>query len=156
MVKYRLLTNEELSSMKKEFIDYLVINGITADEWKKILETDVEKAKKITHLFSDVVFEKILRKVDFVIQQNPKSILAFNCQPEVIEMVGLIAEGDIDIDFTDPNCISKLIENPVAGLETVYSKKEYGKPRELEIFELTQRGGMISDGKVFQTLKSIV
>ncbi len=156
MAKYRLLSLAELNSMKKEFIDYLVINGITADEWEKILKTDAEKADKITNLFSDVVFERILRKVEFVLQQNKKSILAFSCQPETIEMVGLIAEGDLDIDFTDPECITKLIANPISGLETVYSKKEYSKTRELEIFEMTTRGGMISDGKVFNTLKSIV
>lgn len=158
MAKYRLLTTAELNSMKKEFIDYLVINGITADEWQMILKNDIEKANKITNLFSDVVFERILRKVEFILQQNKKSILAFKCQPEVIEMVGLIAEGDVDIDFTDPDCIAKLIENPISGLETVYSKKEYSnsKSREIEIFEMTQRGAMISDGKVFKTLKAIV
>ena len=36
MVKYRALTHEELESMEKEFIDFLVLNGITGEDWEKL------------------------------------------------------------------------------------------------------------------------
>lgn len=156
MPKYRLLTNQELVEMKTEFINYLVVNGITADDWKKMLANETEKAQNIVDLFSDVVFEKILRKVNFILKQTKKEILAFHCMEEKIEMCGLVAGSDVDVDFTDNETISKLIANPIKGLETVHAEKAYSKTRELEIFDLTSSGGLISDGNVFNALKSIL
>lgn len=156
MAKYRLLTNQELVEMKTEFINYLVINGITADDWKKMLAEEPIKAQEIVDLFSDVVFEKILRKVNFILKQGKKEIVAFHCMEETIEMCGLVAGPDIDVDFTDNETIAKLIANPIKGLETISAEKAYSKTREQEIFDLTQQGGLISDGNVFNALKSII
>ncbi len=156
MPKYRLLTDSELIEMKQDFINYLVINGITSDEWKKLLETDKEKAQTIVDLFSDVVFEKILRSVNFVLKTTKKEIIAFHCMEETIEMCGLIAGEQLDVDFTNHEVIASLIANPVKGLETINAEKPYSKTRELEIFELTQNGGLISDGNVFNALKTII
>jgi len=156
MAKYRLLTNQELVEMKTEFVNYLVINGITADDWKKLLAEEPAKAQEVVDLFSDVVFEKILRKVNFILKQGKREIIAFHCMEESIEMCGLVAGPDLDVDFTDNEAIAKLIVNPIKGLETIHSEKAYSKVRELEIFELTQKGGLISDGNVFNALKSII
>ncbi len=156
MPKYRLLTNEELIEFKQEFVNYLVINGITAEEWKKILSEDNGKAQNIIDLFSDVVFEKILRKVNFVLKQGKKEIVAFHCMEETIEMCGLVAGENIDVDFTDPEEISLLIAKPIAGLEIIHAEKAYTKVREVEIFELTLNGGLISDGNVYNALKALI
>lgn len=156
MPKYRLLSNEELVEMKTEFVNYLVINGITADDWKNILANDKEKAQSIVDLFSDVVFEKILRSVNFVLRTSKKEIIAFHCMEKTIEMCGLVAGDNIDVDFTNHEVVATLISNPIKGLETINAEKPYSKVRELEIFELTQDGGMISDGNVFNALKSII
>ena len=51
--KYRELTTLELKELEKEFIDYLIVNGITADDWVKIKEEQQEKAEDIITLFSD-------------------------------------------------------------------------------------------------------
>lgn len=156
MPKYRLLTHQELIEMKQDFINYLVVNGITSDEWKNLLVTDKEKAQHIIDLFSDVVFEKILRGVNFVLRTSKKEIIAFHCMEETIEMCGLVAGEELDVDFTNHEVIAALIANPVKGLETINAEKPYSKTRELEIFELTENGGLISDGNVFNALKSII
>ena len=122
MPKYRLLTHQELIEMKQDFINYLVVNGITSDEWKNLLETDKEKAQHIIDLFSDVVFEKILRGVNFVLRTSKKEIIAFHCMEETIEMCGLIAGEGLDVDFTDHEVIAALISNPLKGLETIMQK----------------------------------
>lgn len=41
-MKYRRLTAEELSGLEKEFVHYLIINGIDAQEWEK-LKASVQK-----------------------------------------------------------------------------------------------------------------
>ena len=78
MAKYRLLTAEELELFEKEFIDYLVVNGITADDWEKIKSEDQFKAEQIMALFSDVVFEKIMRQTQFLNKIEVASISGYS------------------------------------------------------------------------------
>jgi len=47
MPTYRALSLDELKLFEKEFTEYLAINGIDAELWKKIKETDEEKVHKI-------------------------------------------------------------------------------------------------------------
>jgi hypothetical protein len=47
MAKYRLLTLEELKSMEKEFVDFLVLNGIPGEDWVKLKDTDPDRAEGI-------------------------------------------------------------------------------------------------------------
>ncbi len=62
MAKFRSLTHEELESMEKEFIDSLVLNGITGEDWEKLKKESPENAEGICESFSDVVFTKILKQ----------------------------------------------------------------------------------------------
>ncbi len=152
MPKYRSLTFDELQSMEKDFVEYLVLNGITADEWQKILTEEKEKADKITSLFSDVVFEKILRKVDYILVQNKKEVLAFHCKATSMKMIGLTASKVPEADLTNADFIQHTLQNPSAGFEIINGEKPYTKQRELEIFDLTKKGGLISDGKMYAAL----
>ena len=79
MAKYRLLTLDELQELEHEFINYLILNGIEAKEWEKLKTEDKPAAEKIVELFSDVVFEKIFRKVEYLEQRNSKEIRCFQC-----------------------------------------------------------------------------
>ena len=65
-LKYKRLSIEQLKELEKEFVDFLVVNGILAEDWLKLKETDPDKAEQMVDLFSDVVFEGILRKTDFI------------------------------------------------------------------------------------------
>ena len=47
MTKYRRLTLEELEELQKEFVDFLVINGITAEDWVKLKDNEVDKSELI-------------------------------------------------------------------------------------------------------------
>ena len=59
-MKYRRLTLEELEPLENEFIDFLVVNGIIADDWRHLLAHDLEKSNQIIDAFSEVVFEGIM------------------------------------------------------------------------------------------------
>ena len=43
MPKYRLLTQDELNELEHEFINYLVLNGITAEDWEDIKKSKQER-----------------------------------------------------------------------------------------------------------------
>ncbi len=155
MAKYRLLTNEELQGLEKEFISYLVVNGIDASGWVKMVENEEEKANKIIDLFSDVVFEKILRDVKFLEIYETKYVRSFECDAEEIRMITIEVDNDTS-NFKDPDYIKNAMTSPPEDLLIYKTEKPYGKAREMEIFEMIEKGCLISNGKLHQTLATAI
>jgi hypothetical protein len=147
MTKYRRLTLVELEELKKEFIDFLVINGIVADDWKKMSETNIEKSDLVIDKFSDVIFESSMRKVSYIEFVSEKSIKCFQCLENEITLVGVDAPKDSNINFASDNWKDELNE-----LKIYTQTKGYIKQRELELFDLIKAGASISDGNLFKQL----
>ena len=166
MAKYRLLTIEELRELEKEFVEYLILNGITADDWTKIKSDNPDKASRIIHLFSDVVFEKITRKTQFLEWRGANELKALQCLKDKFVVVGLNASkipasppacrrgraGGHKANLNDPDYLNEAMLNPPSNLEIYTSEFPYDSSREEEIFRLTENGFQISDGKLFKTL----
>src|SRR5690625_7852098 len=65
-MKYARLTKEQLEEMHQEFSRFLATQGIDAEEWEEIKKTNPDLAEEEIDLFSDLVWEKVLRKVKFL------------------------------------------------------------------------------------------
>lgn len=152
MPTYRLLTLEELTELEKEFIEYLVLNGITAEDWVKMKEEDTEGAERIIELFSDVVFEGILRKIAYLEYRAENFVHAFQCLPEKLVLVAMESEDEENVNFLDPVFIEAATIDPPDTLVVRTTSKHYSKTRELELFDMIQAGCMISDGGLFKVL----
>lgn len=153
MPKYRLLTTQELEGLEKDFVDYLVVNGITAEDWEKMKKTDPDAAHRIVDLFSDVVFEKILRGVTYLEKHEKNAIRSFYCGSEEIELISMELE-DPDADFTDPQFITTAMSNPPEDLLIYKTEKPYAQTRELELFSMIEKGCLVSNGQLHETLKT--
>jgi hypothetical protein len=144
MAKYRLLSSEELRLFEKEFIDYLVVNGITADDWVKMKETDQLKADKVIDLFSDVILEDVLRKSLFVKKINYDSVFCFHFQSEEVVMIGLQTKNKQSIDsYLEGHTDSQ-------NLEIIKATKKYTQQREIELFKMIESGAEISEGDLYK------
>ena len=148
MTRYRLLNNEELKNFEDEFVKYLVVNGISADDWKLMLEKDPENAQKIVDLFSDVVFEKVMRQTKFLVIKRPSYVQSIQCLDDKMIMVALTTK-DKSIDLTETNFATI---SDYSVFEIHKAEKEYSKEREKELFDLTQLGYSISNGDLFKAL----
>lgn len=154
MPKYRLLSIEELNELEKEFIEFLVINGVTADEWEKLKTEEKEKAEKILEQFSDVVWEGVLRKTQFLEHRSPQQIRAFQCLTNKFVLMGLKIDNE-QIDLTTVEGLTHVKNNP-PGASVYTSEKHYTEQREKEIFKLIQRGAFIADGGLFKSIALLV
>lgn len=152
MAKYRLLTKEELNEFKKEFIEYLVVNGITGDDWERMKKEENEKAEEIVDLFSDVIFEATMRKTQYLVHRSKREIKAFQCLEDRMVLVAMSAPASANVDFTDGTFIKEAIANPPKGLKVYSSEKKYAKEREMEMFEMTSAGCELSGGNIFKLL----
>lgn len=149
--KYRELTPAELNELEKEFVDYLIVNGITADAWVRIKEEEQEKAEDIVTLFSDVILEGVLRKIRFLEHRTKNDIKVFQCLDKKMVLVGMTSIND-DVDFTDPDFFEKACINPPEGVKVYTAEKVYTKERELELFGMIQDGCSISNGQSFKAI----
>ena len=154
MPKYRLLTKDELLELEKEFVDYLVINGITADEWVRLKDENADKADAIIGLFSDVVFEGVLRKVEFLEFRARHHVLCYQCLPDKLILIGMT--GNVGTDFADPHFIQNALQNPPDDIEVIAAEKPYSVGREEELFLMLNQGHEISDGKLFKALALVL
>ncbi len=151
MAKYRLLNQEELEELQTHFVKYLVLNGITGQDWEKLKEESPKEATKIMDLFSDVVFEKVLRKIDFIERIEKKAIYCFQCLENEMVLIGIKTE-DENIDFNE----SLPAEEDYQKLNIFTKTKNYSKDRQREIFEMLENGCSISEGKLFIQLCTLL
>lgn len=150
--KYRLLTIEELNELEKEFVDFLILNGITADDWEKLKSDEKEKAEDMLVLFSDVIFEGVMRKVRFLEHRTQRDLKTFQCLSDKLVLVGMKAVGNEEVDFTDSRFIQEASRNPPANVRLYMSEKKYNREREPELYEMIRMGASISDGRLFKVL----
>lgn len=148
MPKYRVLDSEELGAFEKEFVEFLVINSITADDWVKIKSEDKERTQEIISLFSDVIFEKLMRQTQYLIRRSKNNIACFHYQATQAVLVGLETDRE-DVDLL---MISSKDNIPNEGVSIYNSTKAYEKQREVEMFEMLNAGAEISDGKLYKAL----
>lgn len=154
-MKYRLLALDELKELEPEFIRFLASNQITSDDWTSIKEKDPERVELLIALFSDIVMEKVLKKIDYAEQRAAGSLLLFKFTDQAVLLVGLNANEDLGIDFNNPACLKDLARYPekYSGSVSYFkSERKYVKSREEELFSVIHAGALISDGKLFEAL----
>ncbi len=156
--KYRALTREELSSLESEFIQFLSSHTITADDWQELKENDPEKVNSLINLFSDIVLDKVLSKIDMVEKRTTHEVQIFKISDEKIFLHGIIADPSLDVDFTaeELNLNLEALGKDGASTQIVSSQRAIRDDRQHETFRLLQEGAMISHNtQLYETLKNL-
>lgn len=153
MPKYRILNREELNILEKDFVQFLVTNGITANDWELLKVEEPEKADAMIGVFSDIVFEKALSKIEFLTKTEATAIICIQFLNDRFKMRGLLADADSGVDFTVKEAIQKAILNPPKGLKVVGDEKPFEKDKHQDIFAFMQQGFEIDNGKFFHALE---
>lgn len=149
MAKYRALSVDELKELEKEFVDFLVVNGITGDDWVKMKKEKPAEAQEMTEVFSEVVWTGILRNAKYLSHRTAHSVKCFHCQDEKIVLVGM------DSETTDLTQIvfSELDKANFPDDISVYTtEKKYAKVREEEIYDMLGWGCQLDEGKWFKQI----
>ena len=157
-MKYRRLTVSELEQLEEDFVRFLVSNSIAGDNWVKMKKNNTVKSNELIDLFSDLIFERTLKKVEHLEFKTPNDIKLFHCMEDKIVMIGLFIEGHSNIDFTKPSApdtMLKQIRNSNAQLKLYQAEKQFSKQREMELFEMMENGCLISKGELFYTLEQL-
>ncbi len=152
MVKYRRLNDEELKILEQDFVQFLVANGIMANDWELLKVEETEKANELIDIFSDIVMEKALSKIEFLRKNEVASIICVQFLTNAIKVHGLVAEPDSGIDFTNDVAMRTAVLNPPKGLKVISDEQPFVKTRNEDIFDFMQQGFELDSGKFFQAL----
>ncbi len=145
-VKYRKLDLDELKNLEPEFVQFLSSNGIDADKWVTLKEESPQVVESIVNQFSNIVFDKILDKVLLVESRSPNAIQLYRCGKDLIEMRGITAKSG-KVDFTKMGEVinrKSLLSDHRNDLQVMVGAKYYQEDRKLEIFDMMQKGCLIS------------
>tara|TARA_B100000809_G_scaffold266075_1_gene327218 strand:+ start:203 stop:682 length:480 start_codon:yes stop_codon:yes gene_type:complete len=158
-MKYRRLNKEELEELKEEFINYLAVNTVTADDWKIIQKENQERGEDLIDTFSDMVMEKALKNIKFLEHRSETNLMLFKCDDDEMILTGINLTKEIGVDFNDPKSVEILISTGSVedGVLTHFSStKRYSKAREEEIFELTNTGCLVVTEEYYNNLTKVL
>ena len=154
-MKYKRLTMEELKALEPDFVSFLAHAQITAQDWEKMKKEETHKAEELIDVFSDVVYDKVLRKIKYLEFRDPKSIHIYYCGDQKIQLLGLKVQEHSSLDLTKNDVLTQWQESHASAVSVIRSEKPYEKEREVEVFDLLQSGCLITDDRLFNVLSNL-
>jgi len=155
-MKYRQLTKEQFEALHEDFSKFLATQQIDASEWEQMKTAKPEMAEEELNIFSDVVWEDVLNKVDFLEHISEKHINLFKCHSKEIIRI-YIKLNDKNKSFLKPEDYNWFLENPLDNsFEYFKASKKYSEERNLELFKLIEMGSEISKGELFKKLLLVI
>ena len=99
-MKYKRLSKQQLEELHKEFINFLATQSITGEEWEDIKKNKPEVAEEELDVFSDLVWEGVLDKVEFLEHFSKDQILLFYLTEQNMNLVAIkVNNPDIDLSL---------------------------------------------------------
>jgi hypothetical protein len=133
---YPCLSLAQLEALETDFVAFLIVNGVAGETWKTLNETDPSKAQELANLFSQVVWEKVLKETRYV-KRLSETERIFGC---LAEEQGVLLMGQ---------------QNP-SGWAFHKAKKHWGGNRESEVFTLLQQGFERATEQEFMEISQLI
>lgn len=155
-MKYRRLTKEQFEELHQEFINFLATQSITAEEWQKIKSEQPKVAEEEMDVFGDLVWEGVLGKVEFLENIAPQHMYLFQVKEKTIALIGLKL-NTTTVDLTNKEGFSWLREHLMSDeVELFNAEKDIEGDKNLNIFELIEKGANITKGELFKYFDQLI
>ena len=155
MMKYRQLTKEQFETLHKEFARFLASQNIDKKEWDELKETKPHVAEEEMNVFSDVVWDDVLTRTEYLEHFSPQLVNLFKCNENEIDRI--VIEINKDINVTEQEGYEWLLKNPIhESVELLQGSKKYTSERNTEIFDLIEKGSNISKGELFEYFNRLI
>jgi len=153
MAKYRKLSTKELEGLNDHFVKFLVVNGVTPEQWEGIKSSKPLEAEKVIELFSDAVFESSMRQAKYLIHKGEFHVYCFKCDDEEFHLAAIDLPKDGNITVEQLMSGNEFTDESAEGVKIYGTSKKYSKEREVEMFEMTEKGCLIADGKLYDIIR---
>lgn len=107
------------------------------------------------NIFSDMVWDDILTKTKYVEHFSKTTINLFKCNEN--EMQRIVIKVNKEISLLNKEGFEWLLKNlNDDSVELLEGKKPYKEDRNVEIFDLIEKGSMISKGDFFEYFNRLI
>ncbi|GAA0748559.1 MULTISPECIES: DUF6495 family protein [Flavobacteriaceae] len=155
-MKYARLTKEQFEELHKEFINFLATQSITADEWADIKVNKPEVAEQELDVFSDLVWEGVLTKVNYLEHISPQQMHLFHLKENEMELIAIKIKNETT-DLTTSEGFDWFRNNLLSDdVELLTAKKTYTEDKALDKFKLIQQGGVITKGDLYRYFENLI
>ena len=155
-MKFTRLSKEQFEELHQEFINFLATQSITAEEWKDIKTNKPAVAEQELDVFSDLVWEGVLTKAEYLENISPQHMYLFYLGESEIELIGLKLNSK-DVDLTTSEGFGWLRDNLMSDeVEIFNAKKAYSNDKQLDKFALIQQGSVITKGELFTYFNKLI
>ena len=155
-MKYARLTKEQFDELHAEFANFLATQTIDKAEWDSIKINKPEVAEQELDVFSDLIWEGVLSRAEYLEHFSRNHIFLFKCfetDVQSIVLKSLVPETD----FLTKEGLQWLSDNMFTeNIEMKVGKKVFTEDRNASIFELIQQGAFLSDGQLFTQINTII
>ena len=154
-MKYRQLTKEQFENLHQEFARFLASQSIDVKEWNQIKKEKLYVAEEEMNIFSDIVWDDVLTKTNYIEHFSKTSANLFKCEQTEIHRIAI--KIDWDINLLEQEGFEWLMKNPMDNsVEIFKGTKPYTTERNLEIFDLIEKGSVISKGEIFEYFNQLI
>ncbi|MDT0554483.1 DUF6495 family protein [Patiriisocius hiemis] len=148
-MKYARLTKEQFEELHQEFINFLATQSITAQEWENIKTKQPEVAEEELDVFSDLVWEGVLKKAKYLENIAPQQMFLFKLEDVNMSLIG-IKVLDPTKNINTKEGYRWLQQNYMTdNVEFVTGTKKYSNDPQKDIFNLIQQGASITKGELY-------
>ncbi|MGS0524039.1 DUF6495 family protein [Zobellia nedashkovskayae] len=155
-MKYTRLTKQQLEELQQEFINFLATQSITGDEWHEIKTNQPQVAEEEIDIFSDLVWEGVLSKVQYIENISEKQMHLFYLAEKEMKLISVkVMNPEIDLNTTigfswfKKNWQSDFVEYLTAS-------KAYTEDKNLDKFQLIEQGAAITKGDLYQWFEKVI
>ncbi len=155
-MKYARLTKEQLEELHPEFINFLATQSITGEEWKKIKAEQPHVAEEELDIFSDLVWEGVLQKAEYLENISPQQLFLFKVDESEMHLISLkILEEGINITTTEGY---RWLQQNFAedSVEFFTASKAFSAKKSKDIFALIEQGANITKGELYRFFERMV
>ena len=155
-MKYKRLTKEQFEELHQEFSTFLASQKIDKKEWDEIKANKPEVTEQELDVFSDLIWEGVLKNTNYLEHFSKNHIFLFHCQELQFRSIILKIENQ-SISFLTKEGLQWLSDNMFTdNLEMIIGKKVYNNERATSIFQLIIEGAVLSDGQLYNQVNGIV
>ena len=155
-MKYRRLTREQLEELHQEFINFLATQSISSAEWVQLKEEKPRVAEEELDVFSDLVWEGVLTKVEYLENISAGQMHLFHLAEKEMKLISVKVMNP-GADLTTPEGFAWFRKNWQSDfVEYLVASKAYTEDKNLDKFRLIEQGAVITRGELYRWFDELI
>lgn len=155
-MKFARLTKEQFEEMHEEFGRFLATRSISKDDWVVMKASNPSGAEEELDLFSDLVWEGVLRNVNYLENISAQHMHLFYAGDKEIKLISIKVTNP-EIDLTTETGFAWFKKNWQSDfVEYLRADKAYVDERSSELFGLIRQGAVITKGDLYKWFEDMM